>query len=65
MIRLVTVVTLDWEFGEYFDIMDDWGGFDRAVQMTSLRVPELDPAWMNRIRSLAPRDPPIEVWKRA
>ena len=31
MTRVVTVVTLDWDFGEFFELMDDWPGFDDVV----------------------------------
>jgi hypothetical protein len=65
MARVVAVVTLDWDFGEFFELMDDWSGFDEVVRMITSRVPGIDPGWIDRIRSLEPRQPGIEVWKRA
>ena len=65
MTRVVLVVTLDWDYGEFFELMDDWTGFNDVVQMITSRVPGIDRSWFDRIRSLEPRQPTIEVWKRA
>jgi hypothetical protein len=62
--RVVAVVTLDWDYGEFFELMEDWQGFDDVARAITSRVPGIDREWMNRIRSLDPRET-IEVWRRA
>src|SRR5687767_1312637 len=61
----VTVVTLDWENGEYFELMNNWEGFDEVVSQFSSRLSGLAPDWIARVESLTPYDNPIVVWKRA
>ncbi len=63
--HVVTVVTLDWDFGEYFELMDNWLGFDEVARAISSRIPRIDPCWIDRIHALTPRAPGIQVWKRA
>jgi hypothetical protein len=60
---VVAVVTLDWDYGEFFELMEDWPGFDDVVRAITSRVPGIDREWMNRIRSLDPNES-IEVWRR-
>ena len=62
--RVVTVVNLDWDYGEYFELMDDWPGFEEVTRLLSSRVPGLNSQWLDRVRAMSPRDPSIEIWKR-
>lgn len=62
--RLLAVVTLDWDNGEFFELMDDWSGFENVVGEITLRVSCINPNWIDRIRSLAPGQSAIQVWKR-
>ena len=65
MTRVAVVVTLDWDYGEFFELIDDWVGFDEVVRLITARVPGIDPNWMDCIRSLEPQQPVIEIWKRS
>ena len=64
MSRVVTVVELDWDFGEFIEFMDNWPGFDDVVNAITSRVPGIVPDWIVRIRSLSTGDNPVDVWKR-
>ncbi len=65
MTHVLTVVALDWDNGEYFELMDDWAGFDEAVRMMAIKITGLDPGWLDRIRAVDVMAESIEVWRRA
>jgi hypothetical protein len=60
----ITVVTLDWDFGEFFEIMDDWAGFLDVANAISKRFPNINPDWLQAAIVLSPRDAGYDVWKR-
>lgn len=62
---VIIVVTLDFSWGEYHEIMDHWPGFAEAVDSITARLPGIDPLWMNRVRAMKLGDTPIAVWQQA
>ncbi|MBX9681246.1 MAG: hypothetical protein K2X38_21020 [Gemmataceae bacterium] len=64
-VRVLIVVALDRDNGEFFELMDDWSGFEDVTRIISDHVPEIDSAWIDRIRSLDVEHPGVVVWQRA
>ena len=55
---------LDFEFGEFVELYDDWDGFDSAVAALAQRF-DLPADWFARVSAMAPEDAPIEIWTRS
>jgi hypothetical protein len=64
MTHTVLVVTFDWDFGEFFEIMDDWPGFSDVTNAIAARFPEITPDWLETAQALSPCDPGLNVWNR-
>lgn len=60
--RIVTVVVLDTECGEFIELMDDWTGFEDTAKMMASTFFGLPPDWIDHIRALEPDKPALEVW---
>jgi hypothetical protein len=55
---------LDFEYGEFIELYEDWPGFNQVVESITERLPGIDPDWLQKVKQLGVADPPIEVWRR-
>lgn len=60
----VLIVTLDWEFGEFFEIMEDWPGFTDFANAISQRLPGIGTDWLKSAMALRPTESNLVLWER-
>src|SRR5262245_49313949 len=63
MTRVLTMLALDWDWGEYLEFNEEMAGFDDVVRAMTSRLAGIRADWIDRIRSLKPGDERVEVWK--
>lgn len=61
--HIITVVTLDTEYGEYMELLGDSEGFDDVIRAITLQIPHLSADWFEQIQAIE-LGSTIEVWKR-
>ena len=57
-----TVVTLDFEFGEYLELSSSFPGFEPVLSVIATKIP-LQSDWRGRMAALSPEDPPVLLWR--
>ena len=62
--EVFTFVVLDFEYGKFIELYNDWPGFSQVVAAITERLPGIDPAWYRQIEQLAIGDLPVEVLRR-
>jgi hypothetical protein len=63
--EVYTCVVLDWEYGEFVELYDQWPGFEQVVAAITERLPGIAPDWFAQVLALGTSDPPLQVWHRA
>jgi len=59
-----TIVELDTESGEFFELNSSVDGFDEVAKSITARLEGIDPRWLDSILRLSPEDEPVQVWPR-
>lgn len=63
--EVYTIIELDFEYGEWFELRTDSTGFPEVARAVTARLPGIPSDWLTRIEGLGPRDAPVTVWRRA
>lgn len=61
--RYDLLLNLDWDWGEYVELNDEWPGFWDVASALTLRLPKVDPSWIARAKQLTPGGS-FDVWTR-
>lgn len=64
IIRVDTVLDLEFEKGECFELNSTWEGFGEVVAAINKMMPYLGDSWFDNIQKLGPEDEPIVVWRK-
>lgn len=62
--EIFTCVALDFEYGEFIELNDNWPGFVEVIAAITKRLPDINPDWFQTIEQLAAGDPAVHVWRR-
>lgn len=57
------ILTLDWDYGHYLELNDEWPGFWEVATAITMRLPGVEAQWINQAKDLKPGGV-IEIWKR-
>jgi hypothetical protein len=55
---------LDFEYGEFVELYDNWPGFQDVIESITHRLPGIGPNWFQQVKALTTEDPPLEIWHR-
>jgi hypothetical protein len=59
-----TIVELDFECGEFMELIKQGAGFNEVAAAITARLPGIDPNWFQKVERLGVVDSPIELWRR-
>ncbi len=61
--RVDIILDLDFEWGGYVELNDEWPGFDQVIVRITEEMPGLPTDWFDRVK-LVPVGTTAEIWKR-
>lgn len=62
--EIYTCVTLDFEYGEYFEFDNAECDIPGVIEAITQRLPGIPQDWFDQIHLLQTDDPPLEIWRK-